>query len=302
MDARIYDTMIIGSGPAGLSAAVYASRAMLDALVLEQAAISGGQMMNTAEVDNYPGFLSVDGFALSEKMREHAEGLGAVFAADRICGVEKTPEGFRVLGEQGTYLTRTVVIAAGAGHRRLGADGEERLAGRGVSYCATCDGAFFRGKTVAVIGGGNTAAEDALYLANLCEKVYLIHRRDTLRANRALARRVLENPVIEPVWNSQVLAIRGETRVEKLVLNTERELSVDGVFVAVGIAPNSQPFAGLTEMDSAGFICADETGETSVPGIFAAGDIRTKKLRQIVTAAADGANCIASVERFLHGV
>lgn len=298
---KTYDTVIIGSGPAGLSAAVYASRALLDCVVLEQAAVSGGQMMNTSDIDNYPGFLSVDGFALSTKMREHAEGLGAAFVTEQVRGLERVDRAWRITGEQGEYLTKTIVIASGARHRKLHVDGEARLAGKGVSYCATCDGAFFRGRTVAVVGGGNTAVEDALYLANLCEKVYIIHRRDTLRASRALAGRLLDNPKIEPVWNSQVLAIEGEKRVERLALNTEQELKVDGVFIAVGVKPNSEAFAGAVEMDEGGFIRADEMGVTSAPGIFAAGDVRTKKLRQIVTAAADGANCIASAEHYLLG-
>ncbi|MBE5039006.1 thioredoxin-disulfide reductase [Ructibacterium gallinarum] len=297
---KIYDTLIIGSGPAGLAAAVYASRAMLDFAVIEQAAVSGGQMMNTSEIDNYPGFASADGFSLSAKMREHAESLGAGFITDHIQEVKRQEQNFLLIGEQGEYLTKTVIAASGARHRKLGVAGEDRLAGKGVSYCATCDGAFFRGRTVAVVGGGNTAAEDALYLANLCEKVYLVHRRDNLRAGRALAERVLNNPKIQPVWNSQVLEIDGENRVERILLNTEEELILDGVFIAVGVRPNSEWIPSTVSKDEGGFIKADETGVTSVPGFFAAGDLRTKKLRQIITAASDGANAVASVEHFLQ--
>lgn len=295
-----YDLLILGGGPAGMTAAVYASRAMLRFAVLEQAAMSGGQMMNTNEIDNYPGCPSTDGYTLAMQMRKQAEDLGTVFLSAGVQRMVQREGKWQVLCDRGEYFAKTVIIATGARHRKLNVDGEERLTGRGVSYCATCDGAFFRNRTVAVVGGGNTAAEEALYLAGLCEKVYLIHRRDTLRAGGALTKRVLENPKIQPVWNAQVLAIEGQNRVSGVLLNTEQTLAVDGVFVAVGIRPNSEPFLDLADSDERGFLRADETGQTSAPGVFAAGDVRTKNLRQIITAAADGANAVAAAERYLQ--
>ncbi len=297
---KFYDTLIVGAGPAGLSAAIYASRAMLHCAVLEQAAMAGGQMINTPDIDNYPGIPSIDGFTLSDQMRKHAAHLGTTFLTDRLLALEPVEGGFKLCCQQSTYLTRTVILATGARHRLLGAEGETRLTGHGVSYCAACDGAFFRNRTVAVVGGGNTAAEDALYLARFCQKVYLIHRRDRLRANRVLSRAVLENSNIQPLWNTQVLSIEGDQQVTGLRLNTEQILPVDGIFVAIGMQPNSEPFAGIVKTDDYGFVCADETCTTSVPGIFAAGDLRTKKLRQIVTAVSDGACAITAVEEHLR--
>lgn len=298
---HIYDLIIIGSGPAGLAAAVYAQRARLDALVMEKEMMSGGQVLTTYEVDNYPGLPGINGFDLGMKFREHADRLGARFAEDQVLQVEKTEEGFLVKGEKETYRTRTVLIATGAAHRKLGVPGEERLAGMGVSYCATCDGAFFRDKVTAVAGGGDVALEDAIFLSRICRKVYLIHRRDELRGAKSLQEAVMALDNVEILWDTVIEEIQGDGQVESLKLKNkktgeERDLPVQGVFIAVGITPNSQAFEGTVEMDR-GYIIAGEDCRTSVPGILAAGDVRTKQLRQIVTAAADGANAVTSAEQ-----
>ena len=298
---HIYDLIIIGSGPAGLSAAIYAQRARLDALVIEKEMMSGGQVLTTYEVDNYPGLPGINGFDLGMKFREHADRLGARFAEDQVLQVEKTEEGFLVKGEKETYRTRTVLIATGAAHRKLGVPGEERLAGMGVSYCATCDGAFFRDKVTAVAGGGDVALEDAIFLSRICRKVYLIHRRDELRGAKSLQEAVMALDNVEILWDTVIEEIQGDGQVESLKLKNkktgeERDLPVQGVFIAVGITPNSQAFEGTVEMDR-GYIIAGEDCRTSVPGILAAGDVRTKQLRQIVTAAADGANAVTSAEQ-----
>ena len=301
----MYDIIIIGSGPAGLSAAIYAQRACLDTIVIEKNGISGGQVLNTWEVDNYPGFPGVTGFELSRQFREHANKLGARVVQDEVVQVELSGNVKKVVCEEETYEARCVILASGAHHRTLEVPGEEELRGAGVSYCATCDGAFFRGRTVAVVGGGDAALEDAIFLARMCEKVYIVHRRDKLRGAKRLQERLQALENIEFVWNSETAAIEGNAQVEALRLRQtkigeERRLDVDGVFIAVGIAPESELYAGQLELDEQGYIRADESGQTSVPGVFAAGDVRTKALRQILTAASDGANCVASAERYLQ--
>lgn len=301
----MYDIIIIGSGPAGLSAAIYAQRACLDTIVIEKNGISGGQVLNTWEVDNYPGFPGVTGFELSRQFREHANKLGARVVQDEVVQVELSGNVKKVVCEEETYEARCVILASGAHHRTLEVPGEEELRGAGVSYCATCDGAFFRGRTVAVVGGGDAALEDAIFLARMCEKVYIIHRRDKLRGAKRLQERLQALENIEFVWNSETVAIEGDAQVEALRLRQtktgeERRLDVEGVFIAVGIAPESELYAGQLELDEQGYIRADESGQTSVPGVFAAGDVRTKALRQILTAASDGANCVASAERYLQ--
>lgn len=301
----MYDIIIIGSGPAGLSAAIYAQRACLDTIVIEKNGISGGQVLNTWEVDNYPGFPGVTGFELSRQFREHANKLGARVVQDEVVQVELSGNVKKVVCEEETYEARCVILASGAHHRTLEVSGEEELRGAGVSYCATCDGAFFRGRTVAVVGGGDAALEDAIFLARMCEKVYIVHRRDKLRGAKRLQERLQALENIEFVWNSETAAIEGNGQVEALRLRQtqtgeERRLDVDGVFIAVGIAPESELYAGQLELDEQGYIRADESGQTSVPGVFAAGDVRTKALRQILTAASDGANCVASAERYLQ--
>lgn len=331
-----YDLVIIGSGPAGLAAAIYAQRARLNTLVIEKEMMSGGQVLNTYEVDNYPGLPGINGFDLGMKLRQHAEQLEAVFCEDEIEGIElvkaeeqeeqlqaaelrevsdsmmsksaaeKTGNSAvmkRIIGKKDTYYGKTVIIASGAMHSKLGVPGEEEFGGMGVSYCATCDGAFFRKKVTAVVGGGDVAIEDAIFLARMCEQVYLIHRRDQLRGARSLQEKLFALDNVTVLWDTVVEEIRGDGKVNALAVKNvktqeQSELSVDGVFVAVGITPNSQPFSQLLPLDH-GYIMADETCETEVPGVFAAGDVRKKQLRQIVTAVADGANAVTSAERYL---
>lgn len=304
MSGRVYDVAIIGSGPAGLSAAVYAGRARLHTLVIEQFPMSGGQVINTVDVDNYLGLKGIEGFEMAMKFREHADSFGAEFVTASVRSLRAEEPVKTIVCAEGEYQARTVILATGATHRKLGVPGEEELAAKGVSYCATCDGAFFRGKTVAVVGGGDVAVEDALYLAKLCDKVYVIHRRDTLRANKAEQEALFALSNIEMVWNTEVVSIEGSGQVEgaRVRNNHTGEVSLlplDGVFIAVGITPNSEPFRGVVEMDKGGFIIAGEEGVTSAPGVFAAGDIRTKALRQIVTAVADGANAVYAAEGYL---
>ena len=299
------ELIILGSGPAGLSAAIYARRAELDVLVIEKNAMSGGQVLNTYEDDNYPGLPGINGFDMGMKFREHADGLGVPFVSDEITGIEKIETGYRLTGTSGSYETETLIIATGATHRKLGLAREEELTGRGVSYCATCDGAFFRGRDVVVVGGGDVAVEDAIFLARMCRRVYVVHRRDELRAAKSLQARLFAMENVEMVWDSVSCEITGEDLVDGLVVENvktgeKRRLEVDGIFVAVGILPDSGLAAGLAELDESGYIRAGEDGVTSAPGLFAAGDVRTKPLRQIVTAVSDGANCVTSVERYLH--
>lgn len=298
------DIMIIGSGPAGLSAAIYAKRAGLDAAVLEKAPMSGGQVLTTYEVDNYPGLPGIGGFELGMKFREHADRMQVEFIEEEVEQIEDAGDYKKVITTQGEHEARTVLLATGAVHAKLGIPGEDEFAGMGVSYCATCDGAFFRKKTTAVIGGGDVAVEDAIFLSRMCEKVYLIHRRDELRAAKSLQKELFELPNVEVLWNSLPEAILGSEQVEGLRI-TEREtgktqeLNVSGVFVAVGILPNTDYCSGLVEMDEKGYVLAGEDCCTSRKGIYAAGDIRKKPLRQILTAAADGANAITSIQGYL---
>ncbi len=297
----MYDVVIIGSGPAGLSASIYAKRAGLKAVTIEKSPMSGGQVVNTYEVDNYPGLPGINGFDMGMKFREHADKLGCEFVNATVRAIKP---GFIVETDAGLFETKTVLAAMGATHAKLNIPGEEDLAGMGVSYCATCDGAFFKGKTTAVIGGGDVAVEDAIFLARGCEKVYLIHRRDELRAAEILQQEVKSLPNVEIIWDCVALSIDGEDQVETLKLKNvksgeESQLSVDGVFVAVGILPESELLSGVTELDEKGYVIAGEDGVCKTPGIFVAGDIRTKKLRQIITAAADGANAITSIQEYL---
>lgn len=302
---KIYDLIIIGGGPAGLSAAVYAERAKLDMILLEKAPVSGGQVLSTYEVDNYPGLPGINGFDLGMRFKEHAEKLGATFLEDDVVSIEIDGDIKGVSTHEGTYKAKTVLIATGAAHRKLGVPGEEELCGMGVSYCATCDGAFFKGRTVAVVGGGDVAVEDAIFLARLCDKVYVIHRKDEFRAAKTLVDGLKNCSNVEIIWDSVVEAIKGEDEVEGLSLKNVKtgersELVLQGIFVAVGMLPNTEAFVGSgLALDAAGYVKAGEDCVTNIPGIFVAGDVRTKPLRQIVTAVADGANAVSSVERYL---
>ncbi len=305
----IYDLIILGAGPAGLAAAIYAQRANLTCLVMEKEYMSGGQVVNTYEVDNYPGLPGIGGFELGMKFHEHAEQMGASFVnvEARHIGLEDDGKIKVIYTDQEEYRARAVILAMGAAYRKLGVPGEKELSGVGVSYCATCDGAFFRGRKAAVVGGGDVAMEDALFLARVCEKVYVIHRRDSFRAAPILQKKLRECENVEILWNTVVSGIVGNSHLECLKLKStdtgeEYVLDVEGVFIAVGTVPNTRIAEKLLKLDKDGYIAADETGVTEVPGIFAAGDIRTKQLKQIVTAVADGANAVESVQKYLRSI
>lgn len=304
--SKIYDLIIVGSGPAGLAAAIYASRAELDTIIIEKAPLSGGQIINTYEVDNYPGIPGISGFDLSTKFREHCDKMGMTFITGNVTKFE-LEDNIKVLTlEDGTiYQAKTIIIATGANPRKLQVEGEERLSGMGVSYCATCDGAFFRNKVTAVVGGGDVAVEDAIFLARLCKKVYVIHRRDEFRAAKTYINKLLSLDNVEIIWDSTVEEIKGQEFVEKIHVKNKKtgevsELEVDGIFIAVGNIPNSDVYKGIVDMDNGGYIVAGEDCHTNIPGVFAAGDVRTKELRQIITAASDGANAITAVEKYLN--
>lgn len=303
---KIYEVVIIGSGPAGLAAALYAGRAELDTIIIEKAPISGGQIINTYEVDNYPGIPGISGFELGTKFREHCDRMNMKFITGEVTGFV-VEDGIKklTLDNGSVYHSKTVIIATGANPRKLGVEGEERLTGLGVSYCATCDGAFFRNKVTAVVGGGDVAVEDAIFLARLCKKVYVIHRRDEFRAARSYINKLLSMENVEIIWDSVVDKIEGKDQVEKILIKNVKtedssDLTVDGIFIAVGNMPNSDVYKGVVQMDTTGYILASENCETNIPGVFAAGDIRTKELRQIITAASDGANSITAVEKYLN--
>lgn len=302
----MYDLIIIGAGPAGISAGIYAQRAMLHTLLLEKGYVTGGQVLNTYEVDNYPGLPGVSGMELAEGFESHADRMGLVRQRGEVKKIEKADDHFIIETKNECYEAKSVIIAAGARHRHLGIPGEEELAGMGVSYCATCDGAFFAGRTIAVVGGGDAALEDAIFLARGCKKVYVIHRRDEFRGTQVLQKRLKEFDNVEIIWDSVVEEIQGSDqaegiRIKNVKTEEESQLKLDGVFIAVGILPNSEDFQGLVAMDGGNYIVAGEDCVTSMPGIFAAGDVRTKMLRQIVTAAADGACAVTSVQNYLFG-
>ncbi len=301
----MYDLIIIGAGPAGLSAAVYGIRAGLDLIVIEQTPMGGGQVIDTSEVDNYLGLPGIGGFELGQKFRQHADALGVVFRSGKVVSIQDGDGEKVVETADGTkYEARALILAGGAQHAKLGVPGEDSFRGQGVSYCATCDGAFFRKRDVAVIGGGDVAVEDAVYLAALCRKVYLIHRRDSLRAAKSLQNKLFSCENVEVVWNSTLQKINGSDLVESITVrqireNSERELAVEGVFIAVGMKPNTEAYRQTVACDESGYLIAGEDCATNIPGIFAAGDIRTKTLRQIVTAVSDGACAVASAEKYL---
>lgn len=302
---KIRDLIIIGAGPAGLTAAIYAKRAGFDTLVIDETGMGGGQIVNTYEVDNYPGLIHINGFDMGMKFKEHATEMGTDFADVTVTGVTKKDDLIYVYANDAEYVSKALIIATGAKHRALGIPGEEELRGMGVSYCATCDGAFFRKKVCAVVGGGDVALEDALFLAKGCSKVYLIHRRDEFRGAKVLADKVKETENIEIVYDSRVTEIIGEGSVNKIKVENIKsgsvtELDINGIFIAVGMDPNTELFKDVVELDKSGYIKAGEDCITSTEGIFAAGDLRTKKLRQVITAAADGANAITSVSEYFN--
>lgn len=301
---KMHDMIIIGGGPAGYAAALYAARAGLDTLLIEKMSV-GGQMALTDVIDNYPGFdEGIDGFTLGMKMQSGAEKYGAKTLYATVLSVELKSNPKKVVTDAGELFSKTVVVATGANPRPLGLDGEESLIGRGVHYCAHCDGRFYKGKTVAVVGGGNSAAEDALYLSHLAKKVYLIHRRDTLRATKIYHEPLMKVENVEFLWDSKVNAPISENRlsgvvVENLKSGEKSEISLDGLFVSIGRMPATELFGDL-ELDESGYIVADESTKTNIDGVYAVGDVRVKALRQVVTAVSDGAVAAHFAEEYLN--
>ena len=301
---QIYDVIIIGGGPAGFGAALYAARAGFNTLVFEKMSV-GGQMMLTDIIDNYPGFNEgVDGFTLSENMKKGAERFGAKTVYKDVLSVDFSKEIKEINTKKETFYAKAVVVASGANPKKLGLSSEEKFLNRGVHYCAHCDGRFYKDKTVAVIGGGNSAVSDALYLSKLCKKVYLIHRRDSLRATKVYHEPLKNAENVEFLWHSTVEEFVGENRlsaikIKNLISNEIKEIGLDGVFVSIGRSPNTEFLGNALELQN-GFIVADETTKTNIPGVFAAGDVRTKALRQVITAAADGATSAHYLEEYLN--
>ena len=300
----IYDVIILGGGPAGYTAAMYASRAGLQTLLLERMSV-GGQMVTTDLIENYPGLPDgIDGFSLGQAMKKSADLAGAKTEFTEILSAELKGEIKKIRTDSGEFSAKTVIIAMGADHKHLGIAEENELVGRGVHYCATCDGMFYRNKTVVVIGGGNSAVGAAKYLSRLCTRVIVVHRRDRLRAGRAEQEKLVQTENVEFCYNCEVVAFLHEARVNGVRLRStltgeDREISCDGVFVSVGQSPNTKIFEGRIALDASGYIIADESTCTDVRGVFAAGDVRTKSLRQVVTAVADGANAVHHAEEYL---
>lgn len=297
----MFDTIIIGGGPAGLSAAVYAKRAGLDAVLIEESPVYGGQILSTYEVDNYLGLPGISGLDLGDKFSEHAKKSGISTITTKVSKLLQSDAGWKVYTDAGEYETKTVVLATGATHAHLSVPGEEELAGMGVSYCATCDGAFFKKLDVCVVGGSDVAVEDAIYLARTCKHVYLIHRRDSLRAANSLVEDLKKCDNVSFVWDSEVVSINGDGEVESVTVHNKKtdkndEISVQGIFIAVGIRPGTDLIKDIASLDKGGYAIAGEDCRTDVAGLYVAGDIRKKPLRQIITAVSDGANAIASVQ------
>lgn len=304
MENRVYDMVIIGGGPGGYTAALYAARAGLKTVVLEKLS-AGGQMALTHKIDNYPGFSEgIDGFELAEAMQQQAERFGAETEYAEVMGLDLHADPKVIETSEGIFCGRTVVIATGAGPRELGLAGEQQLVGRGVAYCAACDGMFYKGKTVLVVGGGNSAAADALLLSRVAEKVIVVHRRDTLRATKVYHAPLVAAENVEFKWNSAVSEILADGKVvgaklRNVVSGEELEIACDGIFISVGRKPATALVAGQLALDEGGYIVAGESTVTSIPGVYAVGDVRTKQLRQVVTAVADGAMAAHAAESYL---
>lgn len=300
-----YDLAIIGAGPAGLSAAIYASRGGMKTAIFEKALV-GGQITTTDDVENYPGIEeNLSGFDIADKMQKQAEKFGTEFKQETIKSIQSDNFGKIVETDSNKYKIKTVIVATGANPSKLDVPGESKFTGRGVSYCATCDGALYRGKTVAVVGGGDSAVEEAIFLTKFAEKVYIIHRRDELRAVKLIQQRAFENEKLEIIWDSIVKEIHGNDFVENLSLFNKKtketsELKVDGVFIYVGILPNNELVKTDVELDEQGFILTDETMKTKTAGLYAAGDVVHKALRQVITAASDGATAAFSAEKWIE--
>ncbi|MBR7112009.1 MAG: thioredoxin-disulfide reductase [Clostridia bacterium] len=304
MADKIYDVAVVGGGPGGFTAALYATRAGLDTVLIEKLS-AGGQMTETAMIDNYPGFPEgVDGFTLGAAMQEGAKRFGCEMRQSEVLSLSLTAPSKVIKTDAGDITARTVILATGAVHRHLGIEGEGALVGRGVGYCATCDGMFFRGKTVAVVGGGNSAAADALYLSRICKKVYLVHRRDTLRATKIYHEPLLKAENVEFKWNSRVVELLAEQKltgavIENVQSGVRESLALDGLFISIGRTPETALVKDQLTLDEAGYVVADETTKTNLEGVFAVGDVRTKPFRQIVTATADGAVAAHFAEEYL---
>lgn len=304
---RSVDVLIIGSGPAGLAAAIYTGRAMLSTVVCERDYMSTGQIVESDCIDNYPGLPNIEGYELGEKFKAHAQAYGTEFIEDEVIKIERSANGSFVIKFKSDNLlsVKAIIYAAGASHKKLGIDGEFALRGAGVSYCAVCDGAFFKDKTTVVIGGGDTALGDALLLSKICKQVFVIYRGEKLRAAKSLQNKVNDTVNIDIVYNAIPTSFNGDKHLSSISLkntktNKTAELDAEGAFIAIGSNPNSEILKGIVELDERGYIIADETGKTSVPGIFVAGDVRTKALRQVVTAVSDGANAAISAENYIN--
>ena len=294
------DVLIIGSGPAGMTAAIYAKRANLNVLIAEKEYEGTGQMAESSRIDNYPGFYGINGYELGEKIREHAEALGIAFLEEEAVSIQKTADGFDITMESGNVQnSKTVIYTAGAAHRKLAVPGSEKFENKGISYCASCDGAFYQGKDVAVIGGGNSALDDALLLSEICNKVDLIPRRAEFRGDASTLAKLEQKENVEIIRNANVQEITGDGKAEILLLDTGAALNIQGVFVAIGMIPQTDAVKDLVDLDESGYVKAGEDGITSEPGFFVAGDVRTKELRQIITAAADGANAANSAIQYI---
>lgn len=297
------DIIIVGGGPAGLVAALYAGRAQLDALMIEKQ-FQGGQMVTTNEVENYPGFIDITGSDLANIMYEHAKRFGGTMEYKEVLDIQVQGDIKKIITNTETYEAKVVILSMGAKPKKLGLDRETELGGRGISYCATCDGGFFRNKVVAVVGGGDTAVEDALHLSRIAEKVYLISRSDTLKANKVAQEKLFKTSNVEILWDSVVTKLHGENKLESIEVKNKKnnnifQLKMDGLFVAIGSTPSTELVKNLVELDKNGYIIADESCKTNIDGIFAIGDIRTKSVRQVLTAAADGAVSIYEAEKYL---
>ena len=301
---HVYDVIIIGGGPAGYTAALYAARAGLDTAVIEKMSI-GGQLTLTGEVENYPGFADgIDGYTLGANMQSGAEKFGAQTIFDEVTNVFLDEKIKSVVTQSTELYARSVIIASGASPRELGIDKESEFIGKGIHYCAHCDGRFYKNKTVAVVGGGNSAVSDALYLSRLAKKVYLVHRRDSLRATKIYHEPLMNAENIEILWSSQISELKYSDRINGAILQStsdasQQELECDAIFVSIGRKPNTEIFKGILDLDENGYIIADESTKTSIDGIFAAGDVRTKVLRQIVTAVSDGATAAHYAEEYI---
>ncbi|KOS64080.1 thioredoxin-disulfide reductase [Lysinibacillus sp. FJAT-14222] len=304
-EEKIYDVVIIGAGPAGMTAAVYTSRANLSTLMIERG-IPGGQMASTEEVENYPGFDTVLGPELSTKMFDHAKKFGAEYAYGDVTEIIDGEEYKTIKSGAKEYKTRAIILSTGAEYKKMGVPGEKELGGRGVSYCAVCDGAFFKQKNLVVVGGGDSAVEEGVYLTRFADKVTIVHRRDKLRAQKILQDRAFANEKIDFIWNSTVKEINeadgkvGSVTLQSTLDGTESDFAADGVFIYIGMLPLTKPFESLGILNDAGYILTNENMETTVPGIFAAGDVREKSLRQIVTATGDGSIAAQAVQHYVE--